>query len=347
MASTGLFKPRSNDLTYQVSLNQNTSNLRVIILTRKRSGSSFVGEFLNQNPNMFYVFEPLVLLTQLGLTHYIEEDVFDEQSSQILNSTILCNFPKMPSGWWKYSKNKICKFNRAIMQTNVCKTSLASVGDSTNSILSKLSEICRKYKYIGIKTIRLTDISLIKQLMTSSNIKIIHLVRDPRGTMSSRMKLREPNFDFMRKKGKTGDEIDDLCSSINRNLKYVSDNSEIDWLKDRYKLIRYEDVGSHPRESAEDIYKFLGIPFPEEVEKWIVANTNSSSGGGFSHTRDSKAIIHAWRERLDLSYVLRIQGKCTEVMSRLGYTNVDSEFQLHNFSYPVMSSLPLSTVSEL
>lgn len=309
-----------------------------------------MGEFLNQNPDIFYVFEPLVLLTQLGLAHYMEDNVFDEQSSQILNATMTCNFPRLPSGWLKYSKNTICKFNRAILQTSLCNTSPVSSGDSTDSILSKLSEICLGYNYIGIKTIRLTEISIIRQLMTSSNIKIIHLVRDPRGTMSSRKKLGEPNFDFMRKKGKTGDEIDDLCTSINKNLKYVNGNygnPNMDWLKDRYKLVRYEDVGSHPRESAEDIYKFLGIPFPKEVENWIVVNTNSSSGDGFSHTRDSRAIIHAWRERLQLPYVQRIQEKCAEVMSRLGYMNVDSMFQLHNASYPVMGSLPLSTVSEL
>ena len=184
--------------------------------------------------------------------------------------------------------------------------------------------------------------------MTSSNIKIIHLIRDPRGTMSSRKKLRpRSNGDFIRKRGKTGDEVTDLCKTIDQNLEYVSNNEDIDWLKHRYKLIRYEDVAARPSQKAKEIYKFLGISFPKTVQKWIADNTKSTSGGAFSHKRDSKEIIHAWREHLNLPYVKTIQDKCKTVMSKLGYVNVESEPQLRNTSYRVMSSLPSSTVSKL
>ena len=239
-------------------------NLRVIIVSRKRSGSSFVGELFNQNTDIFYVFEPLVVLTTQALKRYMKEDVFDEHSTQILNAILSCNFLDLPSGWWKHSKRTVCEFMSSVKQTEMCEP---SKGNSLNVILSNLTTICKNNsRFMGVKTIRLTKLSVLKPLMKAFNIKIIHLVRDPRGTMNSRFNVNEKNLDFLRKRGKTGDEISDLCQSIHRNLKYISNSSNIQWLKNRYKLIRFEDIASNPSDTAIQIYRFLGLPFPDNLK---------------------------------------------------------------------------------
>ncbi|XP_072020653.1 carbohydrate sulfotransferase 1-like [Amphiura filiformis] len=366
--------PQQEDCSFPVSFTNNKSailppsfaddtnggNFKVIILTRKRSGSSFVGEVLNQNPDMFYVFEPLTVLTFLGVKRFMRKDIFDTFSLQILNATLHCDFQNvyMQNKWWFFLKKNLCLYSNSVKNIEMCghdpehdpepkpKDEQRSY---VNKIISNLTRICQNYRYIGIKTIRLTEIRLLKQLMTSSylNIKILHLVRDPRGTMSSRIKLPQENYEFLRKKGKTGNEVTDLCRSVNRNLKFINNNEDHDWLHNRYKLIRFEDTATNPRKAAEEIYDFLGIPFPDSLSDWIEANTKVNSGDPYSHTRDSKSIVHSWRQYLNLTDVLHMQDKCKNVMPILGYNMVSSTQELRNTSFPVMDSLPLSTISML
>jgi len=43
-----------------------SSRKQVLIVTEYRSGSSFIGEIFNRNPDIFYLFEPLLLTTIYG-----------------------------------------------------------------------------------------------------------------------------------------------------------------------------------------------------------------------------------------------------------------------------------------
>ena len=102
-------------LSHGVNSSDNSSDLKVVILTRKRSGSSFVGELLNQNPNLFYVFEPLGLLTRMALKNYMEDGVYDDLSIKMVNATFSCDFDSnMPKGWWQNSRKRTCLHNKAL-----------------------------------------------------------------------------------------------------------------------------------------------------------------------------------------------------------------------------------------
>ncbi len=285
----------------------------------------------------------------------MKKNLFDTFSLQILNATFYCNFQTMSQTWWHYLQKNLCLFSKSV-GTDICREDFKLEGRHSfrssivNQTLFNLSKTCRHYRHIGIKTIRLTDIQLLNQLTTSShlNIKILHLVRDPRGIMNSRFAETEKNVEFLRKKGKTGDETSDLCRSVYRNLNYINSGKEnLSWLNDGYKLIRYEDTAMNPTKSAQEIYEFLGIPFPEPLYDWIEANTKFNKGGQRSHTRNSKSIAHAWRQHLNLSDVLHVQDKCRKVMTLLGYNIVNSTQQLLDTSYSVMGSLPTTTVTLL
>lgn len=62
----------------------------------------------------------------------------------------------------------------------------------TNSFF--VSEICRKFPINLIKTVRITNVSDINALISDNaiggSLKVILLVRDPRGTMASRRELK-------------------------------------------------------------------------------------------------------------------------------------------------------------
>jgi len=63
-------------------------------------GSSFFGELLNQHPDVFYVFEPLILVSQL---YRCDDDVAIKK--QILKDLSQCNTPN----WMQiYAGDYIC-----------------------------------------------------------------------------------------------------------------------------------------------------------------------------------------------------------------------------------------------
>lgn len=184
-----------------------------------------------------------------------------------------------------------------------------------------LGAATKKYTGLAIKTIRIQDLNTIKDVVSdaSLNVKILHLVRDPRGVINSRRKMHEGNTDLARRKGRGADEILDLCEHYDRNLKT---GSIAGWLHGRYKLVRYEDVAENPLPITAEIYKFIGMDVPASVNKWLYNNTRFSKGGSFSVTRNSKQTAAAWETELDRHIVREIQQKCADSMAKLGYKPV-------------------------
>ena len=60
----------------------------LLLLTYFRSGSSFLGEFFNQNPETFYLFEPL-----FPYGNDCANDTFRQEKVQLLRSLLKCDMP--------------------------------------------------------------------------------------------------------------------------------------------------------------------------------------------------------------------------------------------------------------
>ncbi|XP_072044460.1 carbohydrate sulfotransferase 1-like [Amphiura filiformis] len=318
--------------------------VQVIIVSQKRSGSSFVGELFNQSLDFTYFFEPLSSLTTRMVKRWTTGK-FDDHAKQILNGTLHGNFTNMPIGWWSEDIPRHTCWGMTLSQIpSLCG---ANVLDSQNSILVDLKDnmavlgaSTRSRKGVAIKAIRIQNIKLLEDFVTdpSLNVKIIHLVRDPRGVMQSRTKLAEVNADLRRRKGPRADEITDLCQHMERNLQYLNK----DWLKGRYKIIRYEDIAEQPLKVASEIYKFVGLKLPMRVKTWLHAHCHTertSDGHAFSHSRNSKETAHAWRKNIGYYKMIHIQTRCRKAMDMLGYAPILSYFDLGNFKIKTTKNL--------
>ncbi|XP_072019799.1 LOW QUALITY PROTEIN: carbohydrate sulfotransferase 1-like [Amphiura filiformis] len=325
-----------------LSTNDAQDKIQVIILTQKRSGSSFLGELFNQNEKFVYFFEPLSSLGSRILKHLTKGTLRNTASR--FYGILRRDFSHMPYGWWSFNIPKqVCEMSALASLSRVCPRKGSPLNERPASLTEKMTLITRTTRSrqgVAIKTIRVQDINTLKDFLTDPklNLKIIHLVRDPRGVMNSRMKLRERNFDLLRRKGSRADETLDLCQHMERNLKY----KDQDWLKGRYKVVRYEDVAERPFQAASEIYRFIGVGLPPSVDVWLQQNTNHTEGTAFSHTRNSKKTAHAWRSRLDYRRVQYIQQKCSGPMRALGYLPVDRYSNLKNFHVETMTKLPAS-----
>ena len=81
--------------------------------------------------------------------------------------------------------------------------------------------------------------------------------------------------------GLLGDYPDHVVHTIPRLCQWTRDSilqvkKKPTWLRNRYKLVRYEDFALDPLRVAKELYEFVGINFPRSVVNWIVMNTRTN-----------------------------------------------------------------------
>ena len=117
--------------------------------------------------------------------------------------------------------------------------------------------------------------------------KLVHLVRDPRGVVYSRVKLRwmKKNFNSPEFRKSVRNVFDPILQNIRLGL-----FSCPSWLRDRFKVVRYEDLVANMVNVTRDLYKFAGLGW-SSIVKWIsTLENNSKYGRAYSVLRN--AAIH-------------------------------------------------------
>ena len=154
----------------------------ILLLTTWRSGSTFTGDILNQYPATFYYFEPLHYYANRREKDAIQsEDIF-------LKSLFQCSFNKDNFGYLQHVAQWANSF--------LFKKHNWRLWDSCRNVLPLntmcflpefLSFACRLHPIRLIKTVRIRLKSLASLLEDPQlKLKVILLVRDPRGVFNSR-----------------------------------------------------------------------------------------------------------------------------------------------------------------
>ena len=152
-----------------------------------------------------------------------------------------------------------------------------------------------------------------------TDVKVIQILRDPRGSLDSRIKLgwmpkhTSPSFTY---------HVKFPCNKIAQNVKYGRNLPEK--YRDKIMEIYYRDIAMSPVKTALKIYQFAGFEISEDLIKWIVLNTSPSqealareSTRVFSSVRNSTANIEKWR-RAPAEQNRIIERECHELMQLLG-----------------------------
>ncbi|XP_078573070.1 carbohydrate sulfotransferase 1-like [Branchiostoma floridae x Branchiostoma japonicum] len=301
-----------------------------------RSGSSFVGELFNQHPDVFYVFEPLWALKNHPKK---TQDVSEAEQLRLLQGILTCDFKNIVNVMPFYLNNKtfgaptkskvLLKLCRSFKKLTRNDSELYLRCPIPKELLAEvLGRACRTRRFTVIKTIRLANISDLASIERDLglDLRVVHLVRDPRGTIASRLALRhhrKDNVTTFSDDDIDEEEVEGLCESILRNLKNAT-------TVQRYTLLRFEDVAASPVEKMRKLHKSLGLPLHKAVYRWIRGNTNASGPGRapFSTRRRSNERAGGWRFALSFAQVKMIQEKCRQTMSLLGYRSVRSAEEL-------------------
>uniref|UniRef100_A0A8C4X124 Sulfotransferase n=1 Tax=Eptatretus burgeri TaxID=7764 RepID=A0A8C4X124_EPTBU len=339
---------------------ESASRKHILILGTTRSGSSFLGQFFNQNPNVFYLYEPLFhvesffgsLADHLGSK--LNNKVLLGAFRDLLRSVFDCDLYSLEPYIKPFPQHHQTKglFRRAASRA-LCSPPLCDVKYAKdesvcfkmchNLNLTLTAEVCQKRAHVVLKTVRFDNVADLRSLAEDSrlDLKVIHLVRDPRAVLSSRMSAFKAFIDYRtwKKNGAMPPQTDtslatDVCSnflqSMHLGLKPPA------WLSGRYMLVRYEDLAREPLEKAREMYKFVGLPLEPFVMNWIVLNTHGNDKPRWHHLystyRDSAKTAENWRLSMDYNIVQFLQNACNETFAELGYRSVSSIEELRNIN---------------
>lgn len=185
---------------------------------------------------------------------------------------------------------------------------------------------CRNARHKVTKVLRLSAGNLEYFLESRINLKAVHLFRDPRAIINSRITTAwYPS-------GSPGVILDNakaLCSKM--VLDYREGLTLMEKYPDRFKFLFYEDLNDDPFGKVKSLYRYLGMSLDPsrytKVKSLPVFTTNNRK------SEREKNTAFWWRKSLSWELVKQIDHICGDVYNLLGYKRFESEAVLRNLSW--------------
>ena len=174
---------------------------------------------------------------------------------------------------------------------------------------------CLTSKLRVIKTIRMSMGQTEYLLERIRNLKIVHLVRDPRGIITSRTR-----GDFLREENK-----EQLLSAREICKTFMADIYAADILKKKFpgriKRFRYEDIAVNTSQSVQELYDFIGLDVPSIMPQWIRNHTSSGEYNGYYGLvrKDSSQVAYKWKTSLSRKTIAETDSICNTFYTIAGY----------------------------
>ncbi|XP_075466724.1 carbohydrate sulfotransferase 3 [Ascaphus truei] len=318
----------------------------ILLMATTRTGSSFVGEFFNQQGNIFYLFEPLwhiertVSFESVGSNAVGSAIVYRD----VLQQLLLCDLHILENFIAPAPENHLTRFmfrrgsSKSLCEDPVCTPFVKKVFEKyhcKNRRCGPLNmtlalEACLNKEHVAVKAVRIRQLEFLRTLVEDPRLdmRIIQLVRDPRAVLASRMVAFSGKYESWKKWALEGaapiheDEVQKLrgnCESIRMSAELGL--RQPDWLRGRYMLMRYEDIARFPLQKAREMYRFAGISLTPQVEEWIIKNTQASqdSNGIYSTQKNSSEQFEKWRFSIPFKLAQVVQDVCKPAMNLFGY----------------------------
>lgn len=320
----------------------------IAIVSYMRSGSTLTGDILQHFPGSMYVFEPfhsLVLRARTGRPlFYLDGTVRKMKPENITNDVLReelkkwfeCRYGDLDVHSLTDSFHK--SYSRSMMPFYRCWQPKPRTLRTLRECLPKAIEKCQNAKYRLFKFIRLPMPLLESVIDMFPRLQTIHLIRDPRGALSSQIKVNNFTWDRIGNLSKHFCErvSDDLNATINLNRLYPN----------RAKILLYENLAENPLSTAEKLHRFTNMPHYDYVMKYITKLTmrGRKSRSYFGSQRaNSTRTAYKWRDNIEYNNVQTIDGHCSGIYDFIGYQKFSSEKDVRDHFLPTMVT-PNSTL---
>ena len=318
----------------------------LLIISRPRTGSSFLGQIFNQHPDVFFVYEPLHSLATFVKMNYTKQIEYN----RFLRSIFNCRFygyqdyltflshPGLSSPHFRLS-------SRALSSPPLCKMQKSKEYANHIDFLRDCpllkekvtSDVCAKKKHVVVKVLshRIPLLSILTLVsLGDSSLRLLYLARDPRGVAWSMLKMvirenqnHRKNTNVSSSKASSlqfQKQTRALCDQMSLDLK-TFETIQTSRFGEAFKILRYEDLAENPRVTAEKVFRFAGINLTPRITTWIQKNTESKTQRVFTYDfystteKNATFIMNAWRNGLTNEQVSIVEKLCSPVMRKLGY----------------------------
>ena len=325
--------------TSKVEISQTVENIKsrkfvarknLIILSPGRGGSSFLGALFDSNPQVMFWFEPLRIINAklykaAGVQQRKELKMnYGETCVNLIDSFFKCDFSNISrTTLSEYSKHTFRRWSKALTSGYLCPSKTLRCLSFSHSLLKKT---CNSYKHTVIKilTSRVPNKTLqsFRELFQQQNgydVRLILLVRDPRAVIYSQInsvkwiKGSYRNSHFR-------SNVQNLCDTIEKNIR-LGLLYPPPWLKDRVKVVRYEDLAVNTVGIARELYRFAGFDWSRSIDEWISAHERpptNSDRSAYSLYRNASDVIDKWKNAPE-ELIRVIEDVCSDLMDVVGY----------------------------
>lgn len=288
--------------------------IRSMLVTFRGSGALTLLDSLANQPGCYQHYAPLIA--------YGGRSAVENQPAHVLKeleALYNCDYnSSMKMIQWGKRSPIFRRFYGA--QSKLCMTySHDSCWDPDN-----LAAICKLHPFINMAVYNMKLKYLALLLDRKLNLRILLLVRDPRGTMYSRKNRNWCD-------GLKDCEASSLCMDMVSDFKMAQILRE--QYPDRFSTIRYEDLAMHPAQGIKQVFEFYGIPLQRSKGRhrgihprsWInPENYDLDNAWGYSTNS-----AYEWMSKMRFDEIKAVQKVCVDAMDMWGYRQVED---FHNFS---------------
>jgi hypothetical protein len=209
-----------------------------------------------------------------------------------------CYTPKTP-----LSNTKTHRFHKDLLKKQKC--------------IRMLERLCESSQVILIKTIRLSMKLLPEILENILDLKIVHLVRDPRAILHSREGVSDITYFQIRAHARG------LCNRI-------KDDMESGFLQNVFRL-KYECLIFDTINTVKQLFTNLNLIHTNSVDDWFKSHTRANYTTfdiKFGvHRGNSLEISSKWFGKIPESVLKIINEECSLTYQRLGLVTKDKSFK--------------------
>ncbi|XP_060076435.1 carbohydrate sulfotransferase 1-like [Ylistrum balloti] len=329
---------RSGSPTFLV-LKPIEGNSDILLIGYLRGGTTFTGEILGLREGNFYMYEPLHKWStwdyykpgyscSLENEHCTMSTRTDSFVMDILRGLYKCDSNHLLKSLQMWQLLKGRGFRDSIQNptwANYFPECHGKVEGCIEKVISRCANATAR-----VSKVPRVSVSLAAQLLNSvPNLKIIHLVRDPRAIMASRHALKWTPA--------PGGSIS-LCNKMKED--YLESYMMRTTHPGRLLTVFYEDLVTNPAKTVQMMFDFAGYNFDEKEQNRLKNMTGMTTKNILnSETRGtSLRIALAWRKRVNETFLNVMNPGCNDLYKFLGYPPLKTNIDLYNSSIPLRIS---------